>query len=188
MKLTHLPNLLTLARLLSVPVTVWLIAEDRMAAAFWLYLAAGATDAIDGAVARLFNARTVLGAYLDPLADKALLVSIYVMLGWLGHLDSWLVIMIVFRDLLIVGGALLMLMITESSRVKPLFISKTNTFMQILLAALVLANLGLGVEVADPIAALTWIVAATTLGSGLAYMVSWWRRIVNATGAGRGGA
>lgn len=177
MILANLPNLLTLCRLLSVPVTVWLIVQDHMAAAFWLFVAAGVTDAVDGAIARLFDARSVLGAYLDPLADKALLVSIYVVLGWLGHLDSWLVIVIVFRDLAILGGAVLMLFLSQYSAVDPLYISKTNTFLQIVLAALLLAHLGLGVADEWLIDILVYVVGATTIISGLAYIVIWGRRL-----------
>ncbi len=177
MIIANLPNMLTLCRLLSVPVTVWLIVQGHMTAAFWLFVAAGVTDAVDGAIARLFNARSVLGAYLDPLADKALLVSIYVVLGWLGHLDSWLVIVIVFRDFVILGGAVLMLFLSQYSAVDPLYISKANTFLQILLAAMLLANLGLGVGDERIVGLLVYVVGATTILSGLAYIVVWGRRL-----------
>jgi cardiolipin synthase len=178
----HVPNLLTLCRLLSVPVTVWLMVQGHMTWAFWLFVAAGATDAVDGALARLLNARSVLGAYLDPIADKALLMSIYVVFGWLGHLDSWLVIMVVFRDLLILGGAILMLFLSEYSSVDPLYISKVNTFMQIVLAAVVLANLGLGFGHAGLADRLSLLVALTTVLSGLAYIVVWGRRLTAPVG------
>lgn len=180
----HIPNLLTLCRLLSVPVTIWLMVQGYMVWAFWLFVAAGVTDAVDGALARLLKARSVLGAYLDPLADKALLVSIYVVFGWLGHLDSWLVIMIVFRDFLILGGAILMLFLSEYSSVDPLYISKVNTFMQIMLAAVLLAHLGL--DIGDPalVQRLGYLVALTTVLSGLSYLIVWGKRL---TASGKGG-
>ena len=86
----HVPNILTGLRLASVPLTVWLLLDGRVSLAFWLFIAAGVTDAVDGAIARLFDARTPLGQWLDPLADKVLLVSVYVVLGLAGALPLWL--------------------------------------------------------------------------------------------------
>lgn len=182
-----LPNLLTLSRLLSVPVIVWLISENRMMAAFWLFVVAGVTDALDGALARLANARTVLGDYLDPLADKALLVSIFITLGLHGHLDSWLVIMVVFRDVVIVGGALLLFVIADAGAARPSFVSKVNTVAQLLLATTVLAHLGLGYDLSSFAFALTYIVAATTAVSGLGYVMAWLRRVASLGAATKGG-
>lgn len=182
----HIPNLLTLCRLLSVPVTVWLMVQGYMDWAFWLFVAAGVTDAVDGALARLLNARSVLGAYLDPLADKSLLMSIYVVFGWLGYLDSWLVIMVVFRDLLILGGAVLMLFLSEYSSVDPLYISKVNTFMQIVLAAVVLSDHGLGLGYPGLADRLGLLVALTTVLSGLAYLVVWGRKLAAPAGPAGG--
>lgn len=180
----HIPNILTVARLLSVPVTVWLMLQGEMAAAFWMFVAAGITDGIDGAVARLCNAHSALGAALDPLADKVLLVSIYVVLGWLGDLPSWLVIMIVFRDLFIVGGALLMLFLSLYSRVDPLSIGKINTFLQIVLAGVVLAELGLGLDTRGASTALIYLVGTSTALSGLAYLIIWGRKLAATGGTG----
>ena len=101
------PNLLSFARLLSVPLIIWLVLDGQMTFAFWLFVAAGVTDAIDGFVAKHFNAKTELGSYLDPLADKLLIVSIYVALGVAQKLPSWLVIAVVSRDILIVTAILL---------------------------------------------------------------------------------
>jgi len=175
--LANLPNLLTLARLCSVPVIIWLMVQDHMTAAFWLFVAAGITDALDGALARMLRVRSRLGAYMDPLADKAMLMSIYVVLGWLGHLDSWLVIMIVFRDVVILAGAVLMLFLSEYTKVDPLYISKVNTFMQIVLASAVLAHLGLDIVGAETIRRLVYLTALTTVLSSLAYLVVWGRRL-----------
>jgi cardiolipin synthase len=172
----NLPNLITLARLISVPAIVWLILDDRMLAAFLLFVAAGISDALDGFIAKHFNRQSVLGSYLDPLADKALLVSVYVGLGYQGHLPSWLVILVVFRDVLIIGGALLIHTLTQSLRMEPLAISKINTGFQIALAALVLAKLGLGIGFWGVTALLVYVVAVTTVLSGAAYLVRWSRR------------
>lgn len=176
MRLVNLPNLISLGRLMSVPVITWLVMESRMAAAFWLFVAAGATDAIDGFIAKRFDSRTELGAYLDPLADKALLVSTYVTLGITGLLPGWLVTLVVFRDLLIIGGALLIHTLRQTLTMQPLLISKLNTAAQIALAALVLAGAGLGFAAPDLRTALCVLVTVTTFLSGAAYVVAWGRR------------
>jgi cardiolipin synthase len=167
---TSLPNVITLGRLLAVPLMVWLVLSDRMTTAFWVFVAAGVSDGVDGYIAKRFDAVTKLGSYLDPLADKAMLVTIYVTLGIAGEAPSWLVILIVFRDTLIVGGALLIHTLDLKMRVEPLLISKINTVMQIILAAFLLARLGLGLEDYGLITVLIYVVAATTVGSGLTYL------------------
>ena len=95
----NIPNALTLARIILVPLIVWLIITHEMATAFVLFLLAGLSDAVDGYLAKRFGWQTELGAYLDPIADKALLVSIYVTLGFANHLPVWLVIAVVSRDI-----------------------------------------------------------------------------------------
>ena len=122
-----LPNLISIARLMAVPVMIYLILNGYYLAAFWLFVAAGVSDAIDGYLAKALGQETVLGSYLDPLADKALLVSVYVTLGHVNLLPSWLVIMVVFRDLIIVGGVVLLHISTNDVKMKPLLISKLNT-------------------------------------------------------------
>src|SRR5262249_61635700 len=117
---TALPNLISLARLLAVPLTIWLILQDRYGAAFWVFAVAGASDALDGFIAKQFGLRTVLGGFLDPLADKALLMSVYVALGYPGQVDTWLVILIVSRDVLIIGGAILYQALAPSLNLQPL--------------------------------------------------------------------
>ncbi|MFZ5791109.1 MAG: CDP-alcohol phosphatidyltransferase family protein [Pseudomonadota bacterium] len=171
-----IPNFITLGRLLAVPLAVWLMLTDRFEAAFWLFLAAGASDAIDGFLARRLGARSEIGAYLDPLADKSLLVSSYVTLGYQGFIDSWLVILVVFRDVLIIGGAILYQTLTQSLTMQPLFVSKLNTVLQITLIGLVLARLGLGVDDYDLTPWLVYAVAVSTVASGAAYVTVWGRR------------
>ena len=169
-------NVITLARLLSVPLTVALIAGGAWTAAFALFVVAALSDAVDGFLAKRFGMKTELGAYLDPLADKVLLVSVYVTLGLQGHIVNWLVILVVFRDLLIIGGALLYQTLTLSLKMRPLLISKLNTAAQIALVAVVLAHLGLGIDDRGAIALLVYVVAATTFLSGAAYVAIWgWR-------------
>jgi cardiolipin synthase len=172
-----LPNLITMARLLAVPIVVWALLTDEMGLAFWLFVAAGVSDAVDGFIARRFGSRTVVGGFLDPLADKALLVSVYITLGKLGALPLWLVILVVSRDILIIGGAILVQTLTHSLKPEPLLISKINTLAQIVLAGTALAAGALGVEWRLGVAILVWTVAVTTLLSGGSYIVQWSQRI-----------
>jgi len=167
------PNLITLARLLAVPVTVYVILEGYLAVAFWIFITAAASDALDGYLAKRWNAVSEIGAYLDPLADKALLVGAYVALAQADHIATWLVILVVFRDLLIIGGALLFQTLTQSLKMTPLFISKVNTVAQLALAGVVLAELGLDLRLAFLSGSLVYVVAVTTLVSGAAYVYKW---------------
>jgi cardiolipin synthase len=172
-----LPNVVTLARLLAVPIIVWLMIDGEMTYAFWIFIAAGVSDGIDGYLAKRLNARTEFGAYLDPLADKALLVATFLTLGWLGHLPSWFVILAVFRDLMIVGGAVVVQLLTQSFKSRPMMISKVNTALQIGLVTFVLARLGLGFDDYGISRALIVTAAATTVLSGGAYLIHWARRL-----------
>src|ERR1700688_1676311 len=123
----NLPNLITLTRLLSVPLMIWLIVGEQYGVAFWVFIAAGASDALDGYIAKRFDCRTRLGALLDPAADKALLSSVYVALGVAGQLPNWLVILVVFCDVTIIGGFVLFQTIAVPRNFDPLYISKINT-------------------------------------------------------------
>jgi len=171
------PNLITLGRLLSVPLAIWLVLSDELAAAFWLFVAAGLSDAVDGFIAKRFNQRSELGALLDPIADKTLLVSMYVTLGLSSHLPAWLVILVVFRDLMIVGGFLLVEALGHTIVWEPLKVSKVNTALQIALIGVVLAELGPGLAVHQVVTALIYLVAATTVISGAGYLVRWTRAL-----------
>lgn len=177
--LPALPNLISMGRLLAVPIAVWLILTDRLTGAFWLFIVAGVSDGVDGYLARRYNLRTTIGGYLDAIADKALLVSVYMTLGTQGYLPHWLVILVVFRDLLIIGGAILYRLIGGSLTMQPLMISKINTGAQIVLVGVVLAELGLGLFYAPLTGVLIDIVGATTLLSGGAYVAIWGWRIAH---------
>jgi len=173
-------NLITLGRLLSVPVSVWLILAGQFGAAFWTVVIAGLSDAVDGYVAKRFDMRTRIGALLDPVADKTLLVSTYVTLGVAGQLPAWLVILVVSRDLMIVGGFLLVQLLAAPTRSQPLMISKANTALQILLVALTLARLAFAFDDYGLGVALVYAVATTTVLSGAGYLVRWARSLAGA--------
>ncbi len=168
-----LPNIITFGRLAAVPLAVWLILDHQILFAFWLFVIAGISDAADGYIAKRFDVVTELGSYLDPLADKALLVGVYITLGVTGYLGNWLVILVVFRDVLIVGGALVFQTMTQSLSMQPLFVSKINTFAQIVLAALVLGSVGYKVDAGPLLGLMFVIVAVTTVLSGLMYVIKW---------------
>jgi len=171
----NLPNIITLLRIAATPFAVWLILEGLLLWAFWVFVAAGVSDALDGFIAKRFDMETELGKFLDPLADKALLVSVYVSLGLEGFIPNWLVIMVVFRDVTIVAGALLFETMTHSLTMHPLMVSKVNTTLQIVLAAAVLGSVGFAIELDGWLDALVILTAMATLLSGLSYAVVWAR-------------
>jgi cardiolipin synthase len=173
----NLPNLITIARILMVPVVVWAIASRQMQIAFLLFLAAGVSDAVDGFLAKRFDMASELGAHLDPLADKTLIVSIYVALGITDAIPRWIVILVVSRDILIIGGVMLAWFLERPMTVKPLWVSKLNTAAQIVFACLVLASLGFDFDATVAQAALMWAVATLTLLSVGFYMRDWWRHM-----------
>jgi cardiolipin synthase len=175
----NIPNTITLGRIVLVPLLVWLIIDHEMFAAFLVFMLAGLSDAADGYLAKRFGWHTELGAYLDPIADKALLVTIYVTLGLAGHLPVWLVIAVVSRDILIVGAVLLAWMMSRPIIVKPLLISKVNTCSQILLAGVILAELGLGLGLGDLVWVLIWVTGTLTILSAGAYFWAWLRHMAS---------
>ena len=146
----NIPNLITLCRLAAVPLVIWLILNDDMMIAFWIFFFAALSDAADGIIAKQFDMETVFGAFLDPIADKALLVGVYLTLGNEGLLPTWLVILVVFRDILIVGGALLFQTVTQSLTMQPLMISKINTVLQLVIRECSLAPIARRQLLLDP--------------------------------------
>jgi cardiolipin synthase len=171
--IANIPNFLTLGRVLSVPVIFWLLLNGGDRVAFFVFVLAGLSDAVDGYLAKRFNWRTELGAHLDPLADKLLIVSIYIALGVRGALPLWLVIAVVSRDILIVTAVLLSWLLDQPVRIKPLAVSKANTVSQIVLAATVLADQSFHLALADVREILVWITGALTLVSLGAYLRAW---------------
>lgn len=179
-----IPNLITLARILSVPILIWAITAGEMRIAFLLFLAAGVSDAVDGFLAKRFGMATELGAYLDPLADKAMIVSMYVALGVAEAIPRWLVILVVSRDVMIVGAVILSWLVDKPVKLKPLMVSKANTVAQIALALVVLAALGFDFDADVATLLLTALVASLTLLS-IAFYVAEWVRHMNTAEPGR---
>ncbi|HUZ32889.1 MAG TPA: CDP-alcohol phosphatidyltransferase family protein [Xanthobacteraceae bacterium] len=178
-----IPNFITLGRIILVPIVVWAITSGEMRAAFFLFVVAGISDAVDGFLAKRFHMTSELGAYIDPLADKALIVSIYVALGIAAALPISLVILVVSRDIMIIAGFMLSLMLGKPMPIKPLPVSKANTLAQILLATWVLAEYAFGLNIAPVTATGVGLVAVLTLLS-IAFYLAEWLRHMNSFGTG----
>lgn len=172
-----IPNLITLGRILLVPIVVWAIASNQMEIAFLVFVVAGVSDAVDGYLAKRFNLRSELGALLDPLADKALLVSIFVTLGIWGAIPRWIVILVVSRDIMIVAGVIVSWLFDRPVAMKPLMVSKLNTVAQVAFAALVLASLSFGFDLSPYDLILMTLVTVFTLVSVALYLVEWVRHM-----------
>lgn len=168
-----IPNLISIARLLLVPLIVWLIVAEQYALAFAVFLAAGISDAVDGYIARHFDLRSDLGAFLDPIADKALLVCIYATLAYVEAIPPWLVILVISRDVLIVGAVVLSWMLSAPISTRPHWVSKVNTGLQIAFAALVLGDLAFGLDLYGTRQIGVYAVGALTVISGAVYLVDW---------------
>ncbi len=171
-----IPNIISIARVILVFPVIWLLLHQNYRSAMALFFVAGVSDALDGFLARQFRWQSRLGGILDPLADKFLLVSVYFCLGWLGELPVWLVVLVILRDVIIVGGALAWHFRVEKLDASPSLVSKANTTLQITLVLLVVYDLGFAPLGEGLLAAMMWAVAFTTLWSGVDYVVSWGRK------------
>jgi cardiolipin synthase len=135
----NLPNILTLIRILLIPLFVILIINKSFGWALIVFAIAGITDGIDGLIARITRQRTELGAYLDPIADKLLLSAGFVTLAIIEFLPSWLAVIVVTRDVIILLGVLVMILTNSPPKIQPSLVSKVTTFFQISTILLVLA-------------------------------------------------
>jgi cardiolipin synthase len=169
--------MITIMRLLLVPAVVLAMLNMRWDWAFAGFVVAGISDGVDGFIARRWNQFSRLGAYLDPIADKLLLVSVFVVMGYAGELPLWLVVTMVSRDGLIVCAVLLSSVMSHPVEMKPLFVSKANTAAQIVLAALVLGELAFSVQLGPLRSALILLTGVLTVASAAAYLVAWLRHM-----------
>jgi len=168
----NLPNLLTLSRILLTPVVMYAILLEQAPLALGLMLVAGISDMLDGAIAKRFGQQTRVGAYMDPIADKLLLISSIVALYMVNQVTLFLFLAVVFRDVIIVGGAITYELVTHRLKMEPTLLSKATTVSQILFVLLVILNM------AQPLPALlvtlaTWFTFVLTCLSGIHYMVVW---------------
>lgn len=175
-----LPNLLTLLRIMITPLIVYLIIAEQIWLALGLMIIAGLTDMLDGLIARFFNQRTTVGAYLDPLADKIMLISLVITLYHINQVPFFLFLTIIFRDALIVIGAITYEMVTRSLKMEPSFVSKATTFAQIIYVVMLILNM------ASPISEIwititMWTTFALTFASGMHYLVIWTQKAAEQT-------
>lgn len=180
----QLPNLITIARLVLVPPAGWLLWHQDYGVALVVIAVAGLSDFIDGELARRFDWRSRFGEFADPLADKLLVSVVFVVLVLQQHIPIWLVVVVVLRDVVILGGAGAYRLLFHDIEISPTFVSKANTAVQVLLPILVLVTLldvpalsGLVAALVDPW--LFGIAAAFAVWSGLDYVISWSRRAID---------
>lgn len=176
MRASSLPNIISTLRILLVPPVVLTMLEQRWGIALPLFLIAGLSDGLDGFLARRYHWTSRLGAILDPIGDKLLMVSSYLVLGWLEILPLWLVGLVILRDVVIMTGTVIYRYFIGVVEFEPILLSKINTVCQILLVTLTLCMLA-GLEMLAGLqTVLIYIVLLTTLSSGIAYVVLWGRR------------
>jgi len=171
--LSHLPNLITISRIGLAPVLILLLKDQEYAASLAVFFLAGISDGLDGWIAKRYQYQSRLGSILDPLADKTLLITSYVMLTLLNHLPFWLMLTVTFRDLLIVGGYLVYTSMVGPVHMHPSWLSKFNTFMQITLVVVLLAQQVLHWFQPVVLDLLIYTVLATTVASGVHYLWIW---------------
>ena len=179
MKLSDIPNIITLVRFLLVLPVVLLLLQGRFGMALVVFGIAGFSDALDGYLAKHYHWTSRIGALMDPLADKLLLLSCFVTLGWLGWIPYWLVGLVILRDLIIVSGAIVYNFRIERLEAEPRPASKLNTFTQIMLVLAVMFSQGFQELPALWMDVLLYSVLLTTLWSGLDYVWIWSRRALH---------
>jgi cardiolipin synthase len=167
-----LPNFLTLLRIVAIPIFLVFLVSGNYAPAFVLFLAAGITDTIDGAVARLTDSHSELGAFLDPLADKLLLVSSFLVLGVNDAIAPWLVVVVISRDVIVVLGYLVLYLVHQKSMaIDPSRLGKVNTFFELFTVGFALMSLARpGLPLSVPNVVLQTVTAATSAASGVQYI------------------
>lgn len=180
MRNLNLPNIISLIRVILVPVIIYSVLQSKFGTALGFFLVAGISDALDGFIARRFNMRTELGATIDPLADKILIIATVLALGRMELLPMWLVIVIICRDLVIAGGALAWHFRFGRVEMAPTITSKANTFLQVGMIFLVL-GLASGITAFSFLQPfLFYLVLLTSLVSGIQYVLVWgmkaWKR------------
>jgi cardiolipin synthase (CMP-forming) len=168
-----LPNLISLMRLIFVPLVIVAIIQERWGLAFALFFTAGISDGIDGYIARRFDMRSALGAFLDPLADKALLVSLFITLAAIREIPVWLAVIVVSRDLMILSVIVISWLMEKPVAIQPLLISKINTAAQIGFAALVLFTRAFDIELVKIDDGIMLVLAGLTGASAAAYLARW---------------
>lgn len=176
MSLRWLPNAISLLRIALVAPIVLLIIEGRYGLALGLSIVAGFSDGVDGYLAKRFDWHTRIGALLDPIADKLLVASTFIVLVYTGHIPLWLGALVIFRDVVIIGGATVYNFLIRPIEGEPTRISKLNTALQLLFLAFVLSRAAFGWPDQITITVIGASVVVTVVISGIDYVWSWARR------------
>jgi cardiolipin synthase len=179
-KARDIPNIISIIRILLVLPFVVLILRQEFTWALVLFFVAGVSDGIDGYLAKHNNWTSRLGSILDPLADKLLLVSSFITLGWLNILPVWLVAAVLLRDLAIISGGLAYHVLVGRYEMEPTIVSKLNTFFQIMLVLSTVFSLGFHSLPPQALQALVYIVLVTTILSGIDYIYTWSKKTYHA--------
>jgi cardiolipin synthase len=180
LRASDIPNIISVLRLIAVIPVVWLLLEGEFGWALVLFAVAGISDGVDGFLAKHYGWQSRLGGILDPLADKILLVACFLVLGSMGLLPVWLVLAAVFRDLVIVAGAVLYHFRVAEVDAAPTYASKINTVLQLVLLVLVITDAG-PLPVPDLlIEVLIWFCLTTIVLSGGQYVWVWGRKALRA--------
>lgn len=178
LKPADIPNAICVMRILLVAPILWVLAERRFGLALLLVCIAGFSDALDGFLAKRFNWRSYLGGLLDPLADKLLLVTLFLALAWLKLVPEWLAAVVIGRDIIIVSGGLSYHFLIGPVEPEPSFLSKCNTLAQIVCVIAVLCTAAVGWPPAVLVFVTTMVVLVTSVASGIDYVVRWGRRAI----------
>ena len=173
MSFAQVPNIITIARLVMVPLLILLLKQQDYQAALILFVVAGLSDGLDGFIARRWHLESHLGGVLDPLADKLLMLSAYVTLTLLGHIPFWLLLIVISRDFLIIGGYLIVTSQSGAVKMQASYFSKFNTAAQIALVAVILAEQAGATRIPLLAELMIYTVLVTTLVSGTHYYWSW---------------
>jgi cardiolipin synthase len=183
----NIPNTLTVLRIVLVPVIVILLIQGQFTKALVCFIIAGVTDGLDGMLARVLNQTTVVGAYLDPLADKVLVISMYATLAVIGIIPGWLAVIVISRDFIILGGILVLTLMSVNMEIKPSYVSKINTMLQLatIFVALLLKVGGAEKHFREVFVFICWLTAIFTVISGGDYLVKG-MKLINRGDADRG--
>ena len=176
MSLKWLPNAISLMRIVLIVPILMLIVDGEFAWALLLFFIAGTSDGIDGYLANRFDWGSRLGALLDPIADKLLVSGMFITLAITGHVPVWLAIIVILRDVVIIGGATAYNFIVKPVQGEPTKISKLNTALQLLYLLFVLSRAAFGWPEEITLTVLGASVLVTVVISGVDYVVSWSRR------------
>lgn len=177
MKLKHIPNLICVGRILLVAPIVWSLLRERYGLALALIFIAGSSDALDGYLARKYDWRTRLGGLLDPAADKLLMFAAFVTLTWIGFVPLWFTVVVIGRDLIIIGGTIVYQLFVAPVHGEPTRMSKLNTVLQISFILLVTSHAWIGQPTMLALQLLGLVILITIAISAAQYVTTGIRRL-----------